>query len=66
MGKGNSLLEIGQNVLVRNEAKRTKMDKEFDNEGVIREIHGRSTYAVKRKYGTEIKRNCIQLRPTRG
>lgn len=59
-------LNPGDEVRIRNEVKRNKMDKEFENKGVIKEKLGNGTYIVVRKDGKELKRNIIQLKPVQG
>ena len=57
-----SKLNIGDNVLVRNEFKEGKMDDEFFTRGIIvKNIYG-NVYLVKTVDGQEIKRHIVQLK----
>jgi hypothetical protein len=53
---------LNQNVLVKNETKRTKMDEEFNGEGIIIERMSGKTYKVKMKNGNCIVRHVSQLK----
>ena len=54
--------KMGQEVLIRNEFKRTKMDDEFKSKGKIVEVRHGDTYKVKTSEGVEILRHALQLR----
>ncbi|MGL6119718.1 MAG: hypothetical protein ACRC0V_04365 [Fusobacteriaceae bacterium] len=60
--KKDTLTE-GTKVLIRNEIKENKMDKEFKDCGVVKKKLDRDGYLVLKENGSLIKRNIIQLKP---
>ncbi len=53
---------IGDQVLIKNETKKTKMDKEFDRKGEVVEKIGANEYIVFLKHGKVLRRHTSQLR----
>jgi hypothetical protein len=54
--------EINQSVLVKNENKQTKMDKEFADEAIIAEKLSENTYKIRLKNRKFLTRHCSQLK----
>lgn len=54
--------EIGQEVIIRNECKRNKMDKEFNEKGSVVERLSNNAYSVRKGNGKVIVRHSTQLK----
>lgn len=58
-----NIISIGKKVLLKNEIKSNKMDKDFKLEGVIVGKLGENSFKVRLDNGKELIRHCSQLKP---
>ena len=60
--KGFEIFNIGQKVLIRNETRKSKIDDEFKNQGIIIECLDYDVYNIKLFDGKVVRRHSLQLK----
>ena len=56
------VFDVGQEVLIKNEAKENKMDKEYKQHAVVVANEKRDVYLIRNNYGKILRRHGSQLR----